>query len=71
MNKDKFTAESREPQQILIISKENILAKYITQLAILNHLLKYSFIHEFIKKIQFSHHNSSEIFSSQSSIDDS
>ena len=51
MNEDKSIAESRESQQILTILEENALVECITQFAILNHSLKHSFIHEFMKEI--------------------
>ena len=49
MSSGKSKAESREPQKILTISEENMLAECITWLAILKHPLKHTFNYELDK----------------------
>ena len=55
INEGKSTAESHEPQQILTILKENMLAECITHLTIVGHPIKYVFIHKLVEEIQSSH----------------
>ena len=55
LNGRKSTAESREPQQILTIPKENALAECVTRLAIVGHPPKHAFIRELAKEIRSNH----------------
>ena len=52
MHGGKSTAESREPQQILTIPEEHVLAECIRRLAIVGHPPKHAFIRELAEEIR-------------------